>query len=152
MLTFTLSSLIHAPVQTLWSFHERPDILQLLTPPWQPVRVIRREGGLAVGAITEFQIMILFFPVRWLARHGECEPPFYFCDRQIEGPMVSWFHRHEFTPKGEATQLTDTIRYELPGGWLGELCLGWWVNARLQDMFRYRHQVTKEKCEEMALS
>jgi ligand-binding SRPBCC domain-containing protein len=152
MLTFSWHSLIHAPVQTLWSFHERSDVLQLLTPPWQPVRVIRREGGLAVGAMTEFQLQILFVPIRWVARHVESDPPHFFCDRQIDGPMTSWLHRHEFIAQGEDTHLIDTIDYEIPGGWLAELLLGYWVNARLRDMFRYRHQVTQAMCEDIACS
>ena len=49
MLNFKYSSLIDAPVETVWQFHDRPDILELLTPPWQPVKIIRREGGLGVG-------------------------------------------------------------------------------------------------------
>jgi len=152
MLTFSCYTLIHAPVQTLWSFHERPDILQILTPPWQPVQVIRREGGLAVGAISEFQISILFVSVRWVARHVECVPPYYFCDRQIEGPMTSWLHRHEFIANGEETYLVDTIDYEIPGGWLVQWLLKNWVNARLRDMFRYRHQITQAMCEDIACS
>lgn len=147
MLTFSASTSIDAPVQSVWAFHERPDILELLMPPWQPVRVIRREGGLEVGAIAEFEIKLLIFPVRWLARHVECDAPYLFVDRQVEGPMRSWLHRHEFTPIGDRTRLTDTIRYELPGGWLAEWLLGAWVNARLRDMFRYRHRVTQEWCE-----
>jgi ligand-binding SRPBCC domain-containing protein len=147
MLTFSASILIKAPIQTVWTFHERPDVLDLLTPPWQPVRIIQRKGGLEVGAITEFEIKLLILPVRWLARHVECDAPYTFSDRQIEGPMQSWLHRHEFTPVGDRTRLTDTIRYELPGGWLAELLLGGWVNSRLRDMFHYRHQVTRERCE-----
>jgi ligand-binding SRPBCC domain-containing protein len=52
MLNFKHSTLIDAPLEVVWSFHERPDILALLTPPWQPIQVVRREGGLEVGAIT----------------------------------------------------------------------------------------------------
>jgi len=147
MLTFYASTLINAPVRTVWAFHERPDVLDLLTPPWQPVRVLRREGGLAVGAITEFEIRLLIFPVRWLARHEDCDPPYRFSDRQVAGPMQSWLHRHEFTPVGNQTRLTDTIHYELPGGWLVELLLRAWVDARLRDMFAYRHWVTQAQCE-----
>ncbi|GFE68865.1 hypothetical protein CFPU101_14750 [Chroococcus sp. FPU101] len=62
MLRFELSSLINAPVETVWKFHERSDILQILTPPWQPVEIIRREGGLGVGAISEFRLWIGFIP------------------------------------------------------------------------------------------
>jgi ligand-binding SRPBCC domain-containing protein len=147
MLNFQYSSLINAPVETVWQFHERKDILDILTPPWQPVKVIRREGGLDVGAITEFRLSLGFIPVRWIARHIECEPYRIFVDRQIEGPMQFWVHRHQFSEENDRTRLTDSIDYEIPGGWLAEFFLGWWVNSRLKDMFRYRHQVTARECE-----
>lgn len=147
MLNFQYSSIINADIEIVWQFHEQPDILELLTPPWQPVTIIAREGGLGVGAISEFRLSLLGIPIRWLARHIECQPQHLFVDEQIVGPMQSWVHRHEFTTENGKTRLTDAIAYEIPGGWLAELLLGWWVDARLQDMFRYRHQVTKAHCE-----
>ncbi len=147
MLYFKYSSTINASVENVWQFYERPDILQLLTPPWQPVEIIRREGGLGVGAISEFRINLGPIPVKWLAKHIECQPNSLFIDEQIEGPMESWTHRHLFEAVDNQTKLTDAISYELPGGWLSELVLGWWVEARLKDMFRYRHQVTKKEIE-----
>lgn len=147
MLNFQYSSLIDASVETVWQFHERPDILDLLTPPWQPVTVVKREGGLGVGAITEFRIMLMLIPVRWLAEHIECEENHFFVDTQSVGPMQSWRHRHEFISENGQTRLTDSIAYEIPGGQLAESVLGWWVNSRLREMFRYRHQITKEYCE-----
>ena len=147
MLNFKYSSLIDAPVETVWQFHERQDILQLLTPPWQPVTIVRREGGLAVGAISEFRISLAGIPVRWIAKHTQCETNRLFVDEQTDGPMESWIHRHEFTPENGQTRLTDAIAYELPGGDFAEFILDWWVEARLKDMFRYRHRVTKTQCE-----
>ena len=147
MLNFKYSSLIDAPVETVWQFHERPDILQLLTPPWQPVTIVRREGGLGVGAISEFRLSLAGIPIKWIATHIKCEPNRLFVDKQTEGPMESWVHRHLFEAENDKTRLTDAIAYEIPGGWLAEFVLGWWVNARLKDMFRYRHQITKTNCE-----
>jgi ligand-binding SRPBCC domain-containing protein len=147
MLHFKRSTLINAPVEVVWSFHERRDILQILTPPWQPVQVVRREGGLDVGAITEFRIFLGPLPVRWLARHTECDRYRLFTDEQVQGPMQSWVHRHQFTAEEGKTRLTDAIAYSIPGGTVVELLLGWWVEARLNDMFRYRHEVTKRECE-----
>ena len=60
MLHFRYSTLINAPVDVVWKFHERSDILQILTPPWQPVQIIRHQGGLEIGAISEFIIWIFF--------------------------------------------------------------------------------------------
>lgn len=144
---FQYSSVIKAPVQTVWEFHERQDILELLTPPWQPVRVIARQGGLNIGATSEFLLMFGLINIPWLARHTEYEQYKLFTDEQIRGPMDLWIHRHYFEAKGLETKLTDTIEYKIPGGWLSEFFLSWWVNSRLQEMFRYRHEVTKKYCE-----
>ena len=147
MLNFQYSTLINAPRETVWRFHERSDILKLLTPPWQPVKIVRREGGLEIGSKSEFIIQLGFIPVRWLARHTEYKEYELFTDEQIEGPMEYWKHQHIFQQQNGQTKLIDKIQYEIPGGWLSELCLGWWVNSRLTDMFKYRHQVTQKYCE-----
>ncbi len=144
---FNYSSLINAPVEVVWEFHTRPDILQLLTPPWQPVEIVRREGGLDVGSISEFRLLLGFILVRWVAVHTECKPLELFTDEQQQGILESWVHRHQFVAENGKTRLTDAIAYSLPGGEFAEQILGWWVNSRLEDMFRYRHQVTKKECE-----
>jgi ligand-binding SRPBCC domain-containing protein len=146
-MNFTYSSLINAPVETVWRFHDRPDILSLLTPPWQPVEIVRREGGLGVGAVSEFRLWIGPVPITWIARHIEYELDRYFVDRQEVGPLRSWVHRHQFQPESEKTRLTDSIEYAVTGNESADAVLGEWVNARLRDMFRYRHEVTKHECE-----
>lgn len=151
MLNFEYSSIINAPVETVWKFYERQDILQILTPPWQPVEVIRREGGLDVGAISEFRLHLGLVPVKWISTHTECEKERLFVDEQTEGFMSYWRHRHEFIPLGDKTKLVDAIAYSLPGDWLAESLIGWWINSRLTDMFCYRHEVTKKECESHAL-
>ncbi|HEY9800118.1 MAG TPA: SRPBCC family protein [Leptolyngbyaceae cyanobacterium] len=147
MLHFQHSSLINASPEVVWKFHERPDILQLLTPPWQPVRVVRREGGLEVGAITEFKLFLGPVPLTWLARHTECDKYRLFTDTQISGPFEYWIHRHRFEPENGQTRLTDDISYIMPGGETIEFVSGWLVQAQLEAMFRYRHFVTKRECE-----
>ncbi len=150
MLHFEYSSAIDAPVEVVWKFHERQDILDILTPPWQPVTVVSHEGGLSVGAISEFRLDLGLVPVKWVAKHTECQPNCLFTDIQIEGPMQFWQHRHQFISEGDKTRLTDAIDYEIPGGWLAELLLGWWVDSRLKEMFRYRHEMTKKECETLS--
>ncbi|MBW4684891.1 MAG: cyclase [Komarekiella atlantica HA4396-MV6] len=147
MLHYKHSSVINAPPEVVWKFHERSDILQLLTPPWQPVQVVRREGGLDVGAITEFRLFLGPLPLTWLARHTEHEKYRLFADEQISGPFESWIHRHEFEPENGRTKLTDAISFCMPGGGTVEFISGWLVQAQLEAMFRYRHYVTKRECE-----
>jgi ligand-binding SRPBCC domain-containing protein len=146
MLTFHYSSLVDAPVETVWAFYERPDILTLLTPPWQPVQVIRREGGLGPGAESEFRLWLGPIPVPWVAQHtDEYEPYRLFTDIQVIGPLEAWTHRHRFIPENGQTRLVDEISFALPAGWLSEPLIGSFVNQRLTDMFRYRHQVTQRQ-------
>lgn len=147
MLHFQHSSIINAPPEVVWKFHERPDILQLLTPPWQPVKVVRREGGLEVGAITEFRLFLGPLPLTWLARHTECEKNRLFIDQQISGPFEYWVHRHEFVAENGKTKLIDDISFSLPGGSTVEMMSGWLVQAQLEAMFRYRHYITNRECE-----
>ncbi|MBD2250301.1 SRPBCC family protein [Nostoc parmelioides] len=147
MLHFQHTSVINAPPEVVWKFHERPDILQLLTPPWQPVRVVRREGGLEVGAITEFKLFLGPVPLTWLARHTECDKYRLFTDTQISGPFESWIHRHQFEPENGKTKLIDDVSYVMPGGETIEFIGGWLIQAQLEAMFRYRHYVTKRECE-----
>jgi ligand-binding SRPBCC domain-containing protein len=147
MMQFSYSSVIDAPIATVWAFHERPDVLQLLTPPWQPVEVIRREGGLGVGAESEFKLSVGPVPVRWIAQHSAYEPHQYFVDVQIEGPFAHWQHRHLFETERGKTRLTDAIAFSLPGGWVIDWLGGWAVQAQLERLFNYRHQVTRRYCE-----
>lgn len=147
MLKFQHSSLIKAPVKTVWEFHEREDILQILTPPWQPVTVLERQGGLEIGATVKFNLNFGLINIPWFARHVEYEKYRLFTDQQIEGPLKLWIHRHQFQPEGEYTRLTDKIQYDIIGESLWDDLWSWWVEERLRDMFRYRHQITKEKCE-----
>ncbi len=155
MLKFQRSIQINAPVETVWAFHERADILNILTPPWQPVQVLWREGGLGVGTSSAFRLWLGPLPVLWLAQHVECEPDRLFADLQTQGPMAHWLHRHRFEPLAASNlgpaqmRLTDEIEYALPAGDWTEPLLKTWVSARLGDMFAYRHRVTKLACERL---
>lgn len=147
MLQFKYSSLIEAPVEVVWRFHERADVLQLLTPPWQPIQVVRREGGLGIGAITEFRMFLGLLPLTWLARHTEYQQYRFFTDEQLSGPFEFWQHRHLFDAERNKTRLTDAISFSMPGGETVEFMSGWIVQAQLEATFRYRHEITKRECE-----
>lgn len=113
MASFVKSVLVDAPVEDVFRFHERPDAFELLTPPFPPVRVVRRSGtGIPVGTRVELRIGWS----RWVALHTVYEKNRLFVDEQISGPFTKWVHRHEFEAVDGKTRLTDRIEYELPGG------------------------------------
>lgn len=140
---FTKSIIVDATVEAVFAFHEREDALQLLSPAFPPVRVVRKQGGIEPGSRVELRIG----PVRWVALHTAFEKDRFFEDQQIEGPFALWIHRHEFEAVGDSTRLTDRIDFALPGGvWVNRL-LGWAVRVGLGPMFRHRHQITRMFCE-----
>jgi ligand-binding SRPBCC domain-containing protein len=146
MAWFIKSSILHAPVERVFAFHEREDALQLLTPAFPPARLISRTGGIQPGARVELQVGL----TRWIALHGEYRRNRLFVDEQISGPFAKWVHRHEFESiDATHSRLTDRIEYELPGGAWVTAGLSWAVNIGLNRMFNHRHRVTRENCEKI---
>jgi ligand-binding SRPBCC domain-containing protein len=147
MLNFKHSSVINVPVEVVWEFHQRADVVKLLIPPWQPIQAIRREGGLAIGAKTEFRLFLGPLSSTWIARLTECQEFRFFTEEQISGPFEFWQHQHKFEPENAKTRLTDEISFSLPGGESVDFVSGWLIKSQLEGMFRYRHQVTRRECE-----
>jgi ligand-binding SRPBCC domain-containing protein len=144
MLHFQKSSWIQAPLERVWQFHAHNP--RLLIPPWQPVQMIRQPAGIEIGAITEYRLWLGLLPIQWVNVVTAIEPQRQFTEQQQTGPMPTWQHCHTFQAQGEATLLTDEIHFELPGGDLAAQGLAGWVNARLSDMFDYRHRTTSQFC------
>lgn len=144
MPSFARSVIVHAPVAAVFAFHERDDALPRLSPPFPPVRVVSREGGIRTGARVDLRIG----PIRWLAAHTAYDPPRLFVDEQVSGPFASWVHRHEFEPvDASTTRLTDRVTFTLPGGPIVNALFGRLVALSLVPMFRHRHAATKAACE-----
>ncbi|MBA3246586.1 MAG: SRPBCC family protein [Pyrinomonadaceae bacterium] len=142
---FVKESLIHAPPECVFAFHELPDALRRLTPPWERARLIQTADISQVGseAIIETRLFGLW-PVRWVARHTAYDPPRMFEDVQISGPFRHWRHRHIIEPHATGALLRDHVDFAPPLGPLGRLAAPVLIIPRLQKMFDYRHAVTRE--------
>jgi len=141
---FVRQLVVQAPVATVFAFHERDDALPRLSPPFPPMRVVGRTGGIRTGARVELRIG----PVRWLALHTDYRVNELFVDEQIAGPFASWVHRHEFEALGpHSTRLTDRVTFQLPGGPIVNALFGQFAAWSLIPMFRFRHRATKAACE-----
>ncbi|MDH4347581.1 MAG: TIGR01777 family oxidoreductase [Gemmatimonadota bacterium] len=143
MTTLEFSTELPVSAKAAYEWHERPGALERLTPPWEAVRVIRREGTLAEGRV-ELALSAGGATRRWVARHRDGIPGRLFVDEQVEGPFARWVHTHRFEPLGpDRCQLIDQIAYQLPLGSLGSLGEGW-VERRLARGFRYRHDTLRD--------
>jgi hypothetical protein len=135
---------IDAPQDEVFDWHARPGAFERLVPPWEPLRVLERIGGIEDGARTVLEMRAGPFPIRWTAVHRNYEPPAQFRDEQRGGPFRRWIHTHRFVPLAPArTRLEDDIDYVLPFGPAGALADPVAVAPRLARTFRYRHEVTR---------
>ena len=148
LMLFVKQSVIRAAPERVFAFHELPDALCRLTPPWEPTRVLSAAPDLRVGSVAVVETRMLgLLPVRWVARHTLYDPPRMFEDVQAAGPFKSWRHRHTVEPHPEGATLRDEIEYEPPLGPLGRLAAPLLIEPRLRKLFDFRHGVTRDWCE-----
>jgi ligand-binding SRPBCC domain-containing protein len=147
MPTFEKRTFIAAPPETVFAFHERPDALERLMPPWEKARVVERTGdGLNVGARVVVELHVGPFKTRWTAEHVAYDPPRMFRDVQRGGPFAHWEHTHAVEAAPGGATLVDTIAFELPLAPFSAVALPF-VRRKIERLFAFRHDVTKRKCE-----
>jgi uncharacterized protein (TIGR01777 family) len=126
-MALTYSSVVDAPLDTVFAWHEQPGAIARLTPPWQPVRVVREAERLSDGQA----VLGLPFGLRWVARHTRYDPPHRFVDELASVPLrwaLSWRHTHDFLPEGDGrTRVVDRVETPVP-------------EVLLRSMFAYRHR------------
>ncbi len=144
MPSFVLRSPMPVSSQALFDWHTQPSAFERLNPPFDPVQILSRSGGLEVGSKTEVQVTLGPIPLRWTAEHTAYEPPAFFVDEQKGGPFAQWRHTHRFLPVDENQSiLEDDIQYELPMGAAGALVAGHFTANKVEAAFRYRHALTR---------
>lgn len=146
-MNFVKESHIDSTPERVFAFHEQPDAMERLIPPWESARIIQRADISKVGSRAIIQTRILgLIPVEWVAEHTAYEPPHLFEDVQVSGPFKSWRHRHIIEAEGEGSILRDEIEYEPPMWFLGRLAAPFAIEPKLKAMFDHRHKVTVEWC------
>ena len=117
------SSVVNAPLEEVYAWHERPGALPRLLPPWQPLRVVQEASSLSDGRA----VLSLPGGIKWVACHRECEPPGRFVDELSSLPL-RWRHEHRFEAVGDGrTRVIDEVTTRVPA-------------ALLRSTFAYRHR------------
>ncbi len=146
---FIKESIIKAAPERVFAFHELPDAIERLIPPWENAKIIQKADISKIGsrAIIEQKIFGVV-PVKWVAEHTRYEPPRLFEDVQISGPFHKWRHDHIVEPHKDGAILRDEIEFEPPMWIFGKLAAQFLVLPKIEKMFAYRHEVTRKWCEE----
>ena len=130
----------------IFSWHIREGAFDRLNPPWQRFKVIERKGSIESNGQIKIKMNIGGpLHTEWLVQHSNYIEGKGFRDTQIAGVFSSWTHTHLFKPFGTSSSiLEDQMEYSLPGGKLTRMVASSLVNKKLNQMFDYRHRLTKE--------
>ncbi len=140
---FKKRSEINAPAEAVFKWHARPGAIERLSPPWDPLKIISRTGGIETGAEVKMHLKAGPIPIKWHARHVDYRKNILFKDIQIKGPFSQWHHTHRFIPVGpNKCILEDTIEYALPFHPAGTVLMAPFVEKKLAQIFTYRHNTT----------
>ncbi len=140
---FSKKSTFNLPVEELFAWHERDGAIERLSPPWDPLRVIHKSGGIERGARVILGMKEGPVRYRWHAVHTDFEKNRLFRDQQTRGPLASWIHTHRFEPVGEnRSTLEDTIEYKPYLSTFSKAIADPFIRRKLKRIFSYRHKTT----------
>jgi uncharacterized protein (TIGR01777 family) len=134
------------PPEKLWPFFCDAHNLESITPPFLHFHVLGQSSReIGAGTLIDYRLKLDGVPIRWQSRIDAWDPPRAFVDLQVKGPYRLWHHSHEFEPLGAGTLMRDTVRYQLPAGWLGRLAAGGRVAGYVERIFEFRARKIDER-------
>lgn len=132
----------HEPLDEVFAFFAEPSNLATLTPPWLQFEIrAERPIEMFAGARIDYRIRLHGLPMRWRSEITAWEPPHRFVDEQLSGPYRYWIHEHSFREVEGFTEVSDDIRFAVPGG---GLIYRLFVASDLEKIFAYRREVLRD--------
>jgi ligand-binding SRPBCC domain-containing protein len=127
-------------VDEVFAFFSDARNLEAITPPLLRFRVITPEPlRMRPGSFLQYRLRLHGVPLSWDTLIEEWSPPRRFVDVQVRGPFALWHHTHAFAPAGDGTTvMTDTVRYAIGFGPLGEVAHRAVVARDLRAIFEHR--------------
>jgi uncharacterized protein (TIGR01777 family) len=140
--SFSKTLTLPISAKALFDWHKRKGAFERLTPPWDPVEIIRKDEGIDDGKEVELRVSIAGIPQTLKVTHQNYQEGVQFEDRQLTGPFAHWVHTHKVQAiTDQSSLLTDEIKYRLPLGALGKIFGKGIAESRLKHLFDYRHQI-----------
>ena len=122
----------------VFEFFSNPENLEKLTPDWLQFRILTPCPILMKpGALIEYRIRYKIFPLHWITKITEWNPPFRFVDEQLKGPYRQWIHKHDFEEEKGGTRVRDRVTYSV---WCGALINKLIVQKDVGQIFAYRRE------------
>jgi ligand-binding SRPBCC domain-containing protein len=138
-------SQVDKPLQEVFEFFSEAENLGRITPPNLRFEILTPTPiEMKVGTLIDYRIKIYNIPFYWRTEITIWDPPHRFVDVQLKGPYKSWIHEHRFKEKDGITLMTDTIEYQVPGGYLAPLLHQLKIKKDVEKIFEYREKIITE--------
>jgi ligand-binding SRPBCC domain-containing protein len=149
MKVFTLrrSQVLPGTPEDVFPFFADARNLEAITPPLLRFEVVTPgDIPMRVGTLIQYRLTLRGMSLNWLTSIQDWEPPRRFVDVQVRGPYALWHHTHEFAAHGAGeTLMTDTVRYAIGFGVLGEIAARAFVHRDVAKIFEYRRQAVLDR-------
>ena len=135
---------INCNIQEAWRFFSSANNLAVITPKDMNFTVVSKleNDNIYEGMLIDYTVSpLLKIPMSWRTEITQVDFEKSFTDFQKKGPYKLWNHFHEFIPNENGVLIKDTVTYELPFGFLGELAHKLFVKKKLENIFNFRHEV-----------
>lgn len=135
---------LNCTIETAWDFFSSAHNLAEITPKNMNFVVINtlEVGPIYKDMIIDYKVSpLLRIPMRWRTKIIQVEPYVSFTDYQEKGPYKLWHHFHEFIPNEKGVLMKDTVRYELPFGFIGTVAHMLFIRKKLTTIFSYRYEI-----------
>ncbi|MDH5034438.1 SRPBCC family protein [Chryseobacterium cucumeris] len=135
---------LNCHIETAWKFFSSANNLSEITPKDMGFVVLTEmeDDEIFEGMLIDYYVSPLFgIKMKWQTEITHVDFQKSFIDFQKKGPYKLWNHYHEFISNEEGVLMKDTIDYELPMGFLGEIVHDLFVKKKLEHIFDYRFRI-----------
>lgn len=150
MSVFTMKSVQQFPVgkDEIWEFISSPGNLKHITPPYMGFDILNKElpEKMYPGMIISYHVRPLWgIKTLWVTEITHVIDKEYFVDEQRVGPYRLWHHQHRLIEGPGGVQMEDTVTYQPPFGWLGNIANNLIIKNKLKEIFDFRTQILERK-------
>ncbi|MDF2932018.1 MAG: hypothetical protein K0R36_1349 [Chryseobacterium sp.] len=138
---------LNCDIETAWKFFSSANNLSKITPKDMNfiVRTKMESDEIYEGMIIDYYVSpLLGIKMDWQTEITQVNHHQSFTDFQKKGPYKLWNHFHEFIPNEKGVLIKDTVDYELPMGFLGEIAHKLFVKSKLEHIFLYRFNILEK--------